>query len=530
MIYAKTVCRKPGSYVTVVPAGLRVSLQYNQNGIIQSIKLLDAADTEVDRDHFSKMIKFTPQKIGLTGGTTWVDGVFYFSDIPTDSGMIPDCCYATYLDRFMSDDCMCAFYAATVKSLAASFGGAQVIRNWISINGFNMLPGTVVPTDFSEATVEMLLQTGAYSFKYPYISGFYIFDGTDVLYVRSNLMQGTVVDISNTLTPEGYVQSAVTLNDISDDKPVVLKLNYSEVVTSSVQVNASILYFVDSSIHVLETRPCSAKTKLTIIDNKITCPVCGKIYYAPAHGPVQCDDPHCLSTAYPQVCRMLSSLDLPELSLDDFRQLIVDKQIITVTDVLAVPPYDSMDITADLVSVLKAAVPFACCTDENVFAVLVDKCQNSVDTLMYYINNPDKMYTELDFTSIAARKFIEWCKDDYNVLTVRTILDCVTVSNAKVPKFEGAPMFRGNVIAITGKFRRGDEKYITSLLEGYSATVVTDFETELPNVVVTGGMCENLNGKMIQSARAASIPVLDEDTFFNTYGIVADMLNATLHN
>ena len=62
MIYAKTVCRKPGSYVTVVPSGLRVSLQYNQNGIIQSIKLLDAADTEVDRNHFSNIILTPPHK------------------------------------------------------------------------------------------------------------------------------------------------------------------------------------------------------------------------------------------------------------------------------------------------------------------------------------------------------------------------------------------------------------------------------------------------------------------------------------
>lgn len=530
MIYAKTVCRKPGSYVAVVPAGLRVSLQYNQNGIIQSIKLLDAANSEVDKDHFSMMIKFVPQKIGLTGGTTWVDGVFYFSDIPTDPGMIPDCCYATYLARFMSSDCMCEFYAATVKSLAASFGGAQVIRNWISINGFNMLPGTVVPTDFSESTIEMLLQTGSYSFRYPYVSGFYIFDGTDVLYARSGLMQGTVTDISNTLTPEGYVQSAVTLDDVADEKPVVLKFNYSDVVTHSMQNGASILYFIDTSIHVLETRPSSAKIKLAAIGNKVTCPVCGKIYYAPAHGPVQCDDPHCLSVAYPQVCKMLSAFNLPELSVDDFRQLIVDKQIITVTDVLAVPPYASMEINSDLVAVLKAAVPFACCTDENVFAVLVDKCQNSVDTFMYYINNPDKMYTELDFTSIPAKKFMDWCRDDYNVLTIRTLLDIVNVQNVKPPKFEGAPMFRGNTIAITGKFRRGDQEYIASLLEGYSATVVTDFDSDLPNMVVTGGMCENLNGKLIQAARASGIPVLDEDTFFTTYGIVADMLNATLHN
>lgn len=528
MIFAKTVCRKPGSYVSVVPVGLRASLQYNQNGLLQSAKVVDVDEDLINEELLNRIRKFVPQKIMLTGGTTWVEGVFYFADIPADAGVLPECCYETYLERFKKDDCMCAFYAGTVISLAAAFRGVQSIRNWFGLNQFQMLPGTVVPTDLNESTIEMLMQTGAYSFKYPYIAGFYLYDVDSVDYVPTDLHQGNVKAVENGLTPEGYVQSTVHLDEVdSEENEVALKLNFSDICTHSIQENACILYYKGSAITILASRHKEFGKLLPAIENKVTCPVCHKVYYAPQHGPVQCDDPHCLSTAYPDVCRMLKVLELPELSIDEFSQMIVDKKIVTATDVLCNPPYSEIEIKADLAKVLKASLPAMICASDEFIEKFVRACNNEVDTLKYYLNNPIKIYTELEMDSVPAKRLQEWLKDEYNLLTVDTLLSAVKLEASSF-KFEGAPIFRGNTIAITGKFKRGVTEKIQTILEGYAAKVVTDFNEIPPTMLVTGGTNENIEGRLVQAARKLNVPIIDEDQFFETYGIVADMMNSHL--
>lgn len=525
MIYAKTVCKKPGSYVEIVPVGLRVSLQYNQNGLIQSAKMLidDGDDTvEIDREHYTAMLKFVPNKIMLTGGTTWVDGVFYFADIPVDAGVLPDCCYQTYLARLLKDDCMCEFYAATVTSYAASFVGAQTIRNWLSANQFKILPGAVVPLEMTEDTIKLMLQTGAYSFKYPYISGFYVFTNAETGYVPADLRQGTVEDIATGLDEAGYVKSAVQLDESFNGENVILNLNYSDICSHSIQTKASLLYCVGDYVEILATRSSDPAVRLKVVDNHITCPVCGKIYVAPNHGPVQCDDIHCLSLAYPDVCRILQEFELPLISIDDFRQLIVDKKIITATDILCVEPYSEMTIKGDLLKVLMAAAPAVLSNDEAFFTKLLHECNYSVDTLMYYLNNPMKMVTELDLVTVSAKRFVEWCKDEYNVLTVKTLLSAVHIEDTSL-HFEGAPIFRGNKFVLTGKFKRGDLSKVTQILEGYAATILPDFDKEVPTMLITGGTDEGIEGRLVQAARKFNVPVVDEDSFFTHFEIDADL-------
>lgn len=525
MIYAKTVCKKPGSYVEIVPVGLRVSLQYNQNGLIQSIKMLvdDGDDVvDVDREHYTAMLKFIPNKIMLTGGTTWVDGVFYFADIPTDAGVLPDCCYNTYLDKFLRDDCMCEFYAATVTSYAASFVGAQTIRNWLSANQFKILPGAVVPLEMTEDTIKLMLQTGAYSFKYPYISGFYTFTNAETEYIPADLRQGTVIELETGLDESGYVKSAVMLDEKYADEHAVLNLNYSDVCSNSIQEGASILYYVGDYVEILSTRSADPKMRLKVVDNKLTCPVCNKVYAAPGHGPVQCDDPHCLSKAWPDVCRILQEFDLPLISIDDFRQLIVDKKIITSTDILCVEPYSKMTIKGDLLKVLMAAAPAVLSNDEAFFTKLLHECNYSIDTLTYYLNNPMKMVTELDLVTVTARRFVEWCKDQYNVLTVTTLLSAVHIEETELA-LDVAPIFRGNKFVLTGKFKRGELAKVTKILEGYAATVLPDFDKEVPTMLITGGTDEGIEGRLVQAARKFNVPVVDEDSFFTHYEIDADL-------
>jgi hypothetical protein len=95
---------------------------------------------------------------------------------------------------------------------------------------------------------------------------------------------------------------------------------------------------------------------------------------------------------------------------------------------------------------------------------------------------------------------------------------------ARSKKFEGSPIFRSNAFILTGSFKRGSYKEIASILESYEATVLTDIAGKRrPDAVIVGGTNEDISGLIIKSAKAADIPIIEEDDFFRMYGIDQDL-------
>ena len=97
-------------------------------------------------------------------------------------------------------------------------------------------------------------------------------------------------------------------------------------------------------------------------------------------------------------------------------------------------------------------------------------------------------------------------------------------------KFDGAPIFRGNTIAVTGKFRRGDYSEIKSILSSYAANVVPSIEMghKLPDVVLVGSLNEGISGEMMHKAKTHNIPIRYEDSFFAQFEIDKDLAEHSL--
>jgi NAD-dependent DNA ligase len=177
-----------------------------------------------------------------------------------------------------------------------------------------------------------------------------------------------------------------------------------------------------------------------------------------------------------------------------------------------------------IAKVIKSLVPITIILRDDIFTLFANKCSNSLKSVEYYINHPNKISTDLDISHPDVNKFINWLLDDYNLSDLSTLLfsteQIKIVDNDK--KFDGAPIFRNKLICITGKFIHGDVSEITAILQSYSAKVTTEFSNSV-DCIITGSTMEGINGVMLKNAQILGVPVFDEVGFFNQYEIDSDL-------
>ena len=520
MFATKTVCR-PGAYIEAVPAGLLAKLQYNQRGLLEKICIEQGEGTElreVDKQLFTLLAEFVPNSVGLSGGTTWVSGVFYTPNIPHTSGKIPFCLYDEY-EKMVRAGEQFTFYASTAKSNASSIKGPMIIRNWLEMSKFNTLPGIVVPQNFTEDTLKMLFNTTTTKFVYPYISGYVIFENLVDRYVEEDLYQTKIKSLSAKLTEYGEMKAHLT----TDTGKIVVP--YSDAVMFDAQCGSSIL-FVGGTSKILSARKYDTK-KRDRLARTLECPVCHKMYAVPLSGPVLCDDPDCASRMFSQICRMTAMFKLPAMDGDKFLKLVKDKQILALSDVLDLPEYKELKFDASVAEVLAAATPVEICADTSVFEQIAHACSQNIKTLMYYLNNPSRMLMELNVHSVPGERFAKWLETNSNILTIEALLSRVHIKSKDFNIPCAAPIFRGRKFILTGGFKRGNYHDIVSILANYGAEVTTDID-EHPDCIVVGSLLSNIDGNILRKGDAAHIVRYDEDDFFESFGIDDDMARSNL--
>ena len=528
MMFAKTFC-KPGSYVEVAPIGLQAMLVYNANGLLHSVKVLQPTESsqdytqEIDSEVLRKIYSIVPTKINLKDGTTYVEGTFFTPKLPNKStGNIAYCANDEYIDMMRRGEHF-DFYAGNVVSLAASFKGPLTIRNWLSGNGFRSLPGIVVPVEMKQETLDMLFNSFSCPFDSNFLASFFVFEGIqEARLVLSNLYYAKVEEFQLIVDSDGYAKGIVRL-----DNSEILTLNLSDAAR----------FNCDKAPHVkiLYTRTEQGTVTITksitdVLSDKMTsytCPTCHKQVTIPVTGPCQCTDSHCMSVLYPDACKLLNKLSLPLLSYEQYRDLVDNKEILCLTDIFTLEMYKDVKIEASIADVLSAITPTSIVADETLFERFANSCGNSIDSVMYYLKNPNRIATELSISNPMMIRFVKWISDPYNLTSVETLLSDVNVK-ARSKKFEGAPIFRNNSFVVTGKFKRGNFKEIASILESYEATVLTEIDIlgthKVPNALIVGSTHEDISGSLVKSARSRNIPIIEEDEFFLNYGIDDDIV------
>lgn len=505
-----------GEYVIPIPIGVPIKLQYNSKGHLESV-FVELEDKSQDvtaelRDVFLSH-HTCPPTISVQGGTTWVFGVLYSSDMFLRPGVIPNCIVSDMIDGYRCTPDEFTFYAYWINSFAARFRGAAPIRQWLTLSKFEVLPGWVVPTDNTKDKFDAMVQKSRFHFNPNRIMMYGVFHDQEFRLEKLDLVQTHCKSVTMVTDHNGYLYGEIEC-DNGTPVSLLLRVPYSRIAAFGVRSNSGIL--------VQGSNICWCSTMNSNRYHRIPCPSCGRYIDIPHDGATLCSDYHCKSRLYSRYSQFCSVLNLPMLPWDMFQS--ASNNISSLFDIFGTDVHKDQKIRASLSDVLRSLVPLDIVPDSTILQKFVNRCNNSVDTVMYYLNHLDKISVDLDLSPGQVRGLVTWFEDPENMLELYTIcnLPNVTIDDS-IRKFDGPPIFRGKTLALTGTFRHGSYDEVTAIIRSYSGDVAS-FTDKVDGLLI-GDIKEGINSQWIQTCRSAGIPIMQESEFFSTYDINEDLAN-----
>lgn len=513
----------PGSYCLFEPLGLHVEITYNVQGAIASVaRYIGENDTNnMEGKFFDAVLKsnIVPRRILLTGSTTKVSGVLY-TDTPINSiGNLPECAGIELAEYFIKHPARFKFLASTVESGAASFPSQMHVKQWLTLNHFNTSPGLLIPSDIDDNKLRSLLVsvpghniTTLYGSVVSYI-------GSSYTRKFSNLIQDKIEKIEQNVANDGTIYADIYLTYLQH----IHTTHYSTLYRYNLAKNKLIIFDPSNMDEIIYSRYNDHRVRKPVEDT-IVCPTCKKLIKIGYHSIVKCDDEKCSSLQYPRISHFLKTLKLKKLDIDDYKRLAKLNTHISLIDILNNKELNNPIIVADLGTILHAFTPVAILPKLQHAKLLAERCNDSVSTLFYYLENEDKAYIDLQLDKHIYRNFFTWINEKDNLKELEDILTYpgLTILIEERIK-ENAPIFRNKTIYLTGTFKHGSYTTIQKILESYSAKVEISEFNENCDCVLIGDILEQVNGVAVKSALKHKIPVLSETEFFNKYEIDNDI-------
>ena len=506
-----------GDYVTIVPAGVRITLQYSEKGSLEAVYEGHANNQILHSELLTPIIQSgeVPIHISVTKGTSYVYGVLYSEDIFPVEGRLDKEVEMNYLTEYLKNPSSFKFYAGHIQSYAVGFNAPLNVGRWLTSAGFKLLNSYVVPANMKEKDFSNMINLDKFKFRYPRIQSYIVHRNGKYEYPSTHVKQIVVKDIKKFVSYDGYVVADIYSHDLG-----AINVSFSDVVRFNIQKKSILLVDEDSEIIDCFNGP-KVRGKQS---DKIECSECGRILVVPKHGRFRCTDSHCSSVMYEYVDRMLGMLGLEILDIDKYKEYAKTvNHIVSLPDILDLPEYEDSTVNIDIPKLLYAVVPTTVITRFNDWAVFCNKANNSVESIKYYLQNPDKMMSDLNLDGAIYRRLYHWLQDNQNLNDVIGMMEhskIHLISTGK--KFEGAPIFRGKSIYVTGEFSHGRFEDIRAILASYSAEVYDVFNTAVDCVII-GGLHEHISGSSVNRAKQLGILVFEESEFFNKYEIDADL-------
>lgn len=508
---------KPGDFVTLVPAGIHITLQYNAEGNLEKVYTgfqSDRVDCSNDLRTLLVQNHTVPGTVHIKRGTSWVRGVLYTNAVQNAPGKLPACIQQSLMKLYHSNPSQFNFFAATFESTMTDFKGATPTRHALSMSKFKLLPGWLVPGNVTDNLTETWINSPQFTFN-KIVTDYIIFHRGEVNYLSANSSQFIVNKVVRYTDDNGYVKGR-----IYQDVKSPINVDYSDIVRFDIQPNT--LVVLDSENQIMLTKPTDNK-KRDKRSRTITCKYCGKSYQSPLFGTVQCPDTHCVSKMLPNIRQFLSKLNLTVPSNDDIHKWLEEKTILCIPDILLLPDYQHLQIEVSLSSLLRAIVPISAIPRDDIFVLFANACTNNVRTMRYYVTNPALITADLGLNHADLPKLLNWFNDNCNASDVQSLLDAPQfIFKDKDKRFDGPPIFRNKVIFLTGDFIRGNFAEISAILQSYSARVTLQFSDDV-HCVLIGGKHENIDGRAINAAHNLGISVMQEEDFFKYYQIDEDL-------
>ena len=509
---------KSGDYVELVPIGLPITLQYNVSGNLEKVYIGYSQSRRDVTDTFCLELvnrQYVPSKIDLTMGTSWVYGILYTNDIPTNvSGDLPDCLISIYEDKFINHPEQFRFFAGSVECTSVQFMGCTHITRFLHISKFNVLPGWIVPPKMDKSVFDKWLNSQEFTFK-KIITTYIIMSGNKVEFANPYVSQHKIKTIKPYLDDNGYYRFVATYENNNTKY-----MTYAEAYHYNLVDGMTVYTDVKGNIFDVAGDKADYSTN-------IKCPMCGKIYEANLNVDEEsfCSDAHCVSRIIRPIERFLTVMSMPIMSTSEIKKHIKDRTITCIPDLFLLDDYKNLRIESTIGRCLQALIPMSLIQKPDVYGLFTTACSNDMKTIKYYINNPSDIITDLKINHPDINKLIAWLSDDCNVSDLTTIIDSDQIVIQQAEKFfDGAPIFRNKLIYITGDFIHGTTAEISAILQSYSARVTTVYDN-LVDCVLIGGTNENVSGKSVVAAKNMGIPIMMEQDFFEQYDIDTDLAN-----
>ena len=340
------------------------------------------------------------------------------------------------------------------------------------------------------------------------ISGYFIFTKQISKHINLDSRYDKIENISVYLDKSGCVRCNIKLNSIDSD----ISISYYEMVIKELYSGDYII--LDQSKNILTKYPIPSN----FVDfGGYTCPFCGKHYIVNDEFS-RCPDSHCASRLYLDVNHFLNKLNLPNIEYERYIELIHNQKFVDFQDILNIDELQDSIVETTFYDLLDAIIPMWALHDRDVIWKLCSTCNNSWESINYYLEHPLAISSDLKFDS---KELVSWLQDSRNVQTIKDILQYTNiVISSSIKRFEGSPIFRNKNIWITGKFLHGSNAEVESILRSYSAQV-TDYDKADCGII--GGIHEGIDGFKVNKLRNRNIPIFDETEFFNMYDIDSDL-------
>lgn len=506
---------KPGQLVMPMPVGIPTTLQYNAKGILERVynSVTDVSpDTEVSYDMFNALYdhKVAPVKILLTGGTTRIKGVLYTGKLYPGNGKLPESIMMDLTCEFTEHPDSFNFFAGAISSTAAVFNGANSAKKWFSMCNFKQLPSFLTPTPVTKTAFEQALYNN-YPFIKDMIMYFIVYSRNEVQFVETGVQEYVIKKVDRYVDEYGNIKGMCTHTDGQ------IALDWSDIVRLNIQRKRCLV--LDKSWTPIR---CFGDTK-GLVSGTISCDICGKQIISPMHGPVKCGDRNCPSNMYADFKHFIDSYNMPELPFTAYKEYVKMNMIHTVSDLFNINPWKTYTLETSLSQLLRSLIPVNVVPVGDVITSFVQHCNGNVNMFNYYVENPNKILPDFHLSGRFLLAMIQWLSDDFNKQSLLSLLNCKNiVITENGTKFQGSPIFRNKKIMITGEFSHGTQADIISILKGYSAEVVTKFESDVDCAIV-GSSLQGINSVELNKVKSLNLPVFEENDFFKTYEIDKDL-------
>lgn len=515
-----------GVYAQPVPVGLQVTLNYSDKGILTKVVYENGKDVvDIPFDVVVKLMsaKVIIQRLDMYKAACQVFGVLVAPPssykFTKTTGKLPECFYERLIKTAKSNPDLFKFYALDLKATGSQYLASVAAHNRLSMMKFDVIPGIAIgaSTNFKSIEVQFNKTIAAIIPELPILSGIYLHDRAIQL-VSADLRCIVINKFEPVLDVNGYVHGKMNCN-LSNIGEAEIVVPYSQVVKYQISSGCFAIIDIDNNIQYVS----QPKMFSRVASPTITCPICGKKYTVPVNSrTVSCEDIHCPSKLYPQICRMISKLGLAEMLQDQFTEYVKEGKIKKLQDVLNLPENSRADVTTTLSNLIEAITPISLVAgDMDAVAKFVHQSASNT-AVSYYVHNPEKLTSDLKVSKQFGQRFKEFFSDPYNVETYDAFIELpeISVVNPK-KKFDGDLIFRNKLICLTGDFKHGSYDDIISIMGSYAGTCAVEFTPQVSFVLV--GHFGTPDPYIIERAQAYNKPIYAELEFFRAYQIDKDL-------